>query len=333
MEHFKIGNYEFHINPNRFGGQVSKVGDNVRTLDGTFISQPTGTLETYNLSSVFYQANSRFINERQFDNFLLEFHDGNFYAISLDEKKIIVYNKNFVETGDTIDITDISNDMLMDFDVVNNNGAIEFWIVAKGNPNYVFNVDYSGVITKTVSYATYLVPKSIQYVDGIWLLMNDDTIKKIATNGDVEKSIILPYTQSNFKGYKGMTSYNGYIVVALNTDTHLGAYHVDTEYGSIVNYFSPNKFFSSDDVTYDGSYYVFFNRGKKKIKYVQGNTVLLDLYELEKEYKTNGYLTMEDDLKNKIRVSVNNFNSERKQGFKQMYDVNLEVQKVNRGVK
>jgi hypothetical protein len=334
-QRWKLGNYQFTVNPNRYGESVEVVGDTVKTLDGTVISQPTELDESYEITSVFFQSRPRIVAELSFPKSQgLKFVNGNYYLLDNTTKKVNKYNKNMslLSTTNIIDTPNGENLIALD---VESDGTI--WAVQESvSPSKIHKVVNT---TKTI----YSMPVQVQgtvegiCVDSSFIYIVTDLRKlyKISkSNMTSVSSVSLPFISYNNLGYQGMSIIKGYLVMSFNDGEQSGAYHMDINDGRVVSRFSiPNTTYTElIDVTHDGTNFVFLCNGGTNVKYSNGNTLLVDIYELENQIQNYGYLNLVDDMGVSRRVTVTNYGFEREDNSLTKYQVNLSIKKVGRGV-
>jgi hypothetical protein len=112
----------------------------------------------------------------------------------------------------------------------------------------------------------------------------------------------------------------------------VGAMFVDMSNGYICNTFSLPDYTEVSDIAYDGKNYVFSTYAGNKLLYTNGNTLHLDLYNLENQIRNYGFLSMVDDMGVSRRLTVSEYRIERQEGSLEKYSVDISAIKVNRGV-
>lgn len=324
---WKLGNYTFTINPNSYGEQVSLVGDTVFTLDGTVITQPTSTTEEYSLSSVFYQNRPRVVSQISMPNLSgIKYVNGKFYVLNNTTKKVDVYNSNLTFSKSLTIATTPNGENFVAFDVQSDE---TIWAVEVGATNDIVWKVISGVATKT-TFSGHIV--GIKY-DGTYLwVVSGTTLYKFNTSFVQQNSLTLPYISPVNVSYRGIDIVKGYLVISFSGDTDSGAYHIDMSNGFICNSFTLPDYTEIIDVTHDGNNFIFATFNTNQLIYTNGNTLMLDVYLLEGEIKTKGFIDMIDDMGVKRRIAVSNYDIERQEGSLAKYSVNIKAIKVNRGV-
>jgi hypothetical protein len=331
-DRWKLGNYTFTINPNTYGEQVSLVGDTVVTLDGTVIIQPTTTTEEYNLSSIFYQNRPRVVSQVSMPNLSgIKFVSGKYYVLNNTTKKVDVYNSN-LSLSKSITITATPNgENFVAFDVELDE---TLWVVQSSTDDIVWKVaGGTGTVTKaTFNPGRGLDITGIKYNNGSMWIVSGTTIYNTNTSLSILKTLTLPYISPANLAYRGMEIVNGYLVVSFVGNTESGVYHIDMNSGFICNSFALPDYSQIVDVTYDGNSFIFATFNTNQLIYTNGNTLMLDLYSLEKEIKTKGFIDMIDDMGIKRRIAISDYNIERLEGSLAKYSVDIQATKVNRGV-
>lgn len=325
---WKFGSYTFVINPNSNSENINYIGDNAVSLNGTVISMPTVRQEQYSFSSIFFQGMPRILNQVSIPNGIgIEILSGNYYVLNNSNKRIDKYNTNFSLLGST-SVSVSGNANLLSFDIKNDGS---FVVVDDATNQTLYRISSSGNTNSSITGLDGTVQGIKAYNGYYWMVTSNDTFYQTDESLNIINHVSLPYIASDKFGYRGMTVSNGYIVVSFNASDIVGAYHIDKDTGNIVNAFSLPSYIEVYDVAYDGQNFIFSTRNNNQLVYTNGNTVLADVYTLENNIRNNGYLYMIDDMDVTRKVSVSNYSIERKEGFAQMYDVSITVNKIDRG--
>jgi hypothetical protein len=333
QDRWKLGNYTFTINPNKYTEQVSVVGDIITTLNGTVISQPTMLKEEYSLSSIFYQNRPKVIQQVSMPNLGgIKYVNGKYYVLNNTTKKVDVYTANYtLSKSISLLSTTPNGENFIAFDVQSDETV---WAVQRSTPDIVYKV-VGATITKTNFNSSYGSIKGIKYDSSaldLWIITDKNVLSLFTYPAWSQvKYLNLPIIAPNLLGYNGMDIINGYLVVSFVSDDISGAYHIDLTSGSICNVFSLPDLMQINDITYDGTNFVFSTQTGNQLVYTNGNTLSLDVYNLENEIRTKGYLDMIDDMGVKRRMTVNHYNIERQEGSLTKYSVDIQAVKVDRG--
>lgn len=329
-DRWQLGNYQFVINPNSNNEQMTVVTDNVITLGGNIISQPTVLKEEYTLSSIFFQGMPKVTSTVSISHASgVEMLSGNYYVLNSTTKNVDVYNTNYSLLKSIALVSPSNGENFTSFDVQSNETI------------YAVEDAVSSQILHTVTSTTKTLKtiiglngnvQGIKYDNGnLWLVTSTSMLYKTDTSFRVLASMNLPYISSNNLGYKGMTMVNGYLVISFNSSDMTGAYHIDTSTGNIVNAFSLPTYTQITDVVFNGNSFV-FTTNTNQFVYTNGNTLLVDIYTLEKQIKSNGFLSLIDDMGVNRRVTVSQYSIERQSTALQMYNVSITAVKVDRGI-
>jgi hypothetical protein len=323
-EKWKLGDYTFAINPNKYSESYDVIGDTVVTLDGTVISQPTTMTERYSLESVFFQYRERISAEVSIGsaNFI-DYVSGNIHTFNKSTKKITKYSSSLVQQSQITTTT--SNEIAFDFDGTN------YWVVENGAPCVAKKLNTSGVLVSSIPLDS-VVPKALSVSNGhLWVTTNSSKLHKIDMSGNTVAFSQLPVIPFSETGYVGIAECNGYLAVAYNYDDFIGAYHIDMTNGTVVNQLSLPSSVESQDITYDGTNFIFLG-SDNILRYTKGNTLMLDIYQLEKEIKSKGFINMVDDMEVSKRVYVEDYQISRLEGNIHKYSVSITASRVDRGV-
>lgn len=331
-DRWKLGKYEFMINPNRYGEQIEMVGDNIKTLDGTLIVQPTSTQETYSFSSTFFQHRPRIKSEVSSGGGNgIEFLNNKFYILDAKNMKVNVFNKNMSTIEKSIQIITTPNEEnIIDFDVQSDETV---WAVER-----LSSQDYIHKIVGTTRTKT-AVPSLMGDIvgikrmgDNLWVATNMARLYALnPSNLSIVQYVDLPNISFASYGYRGMTAMNGYIIVSYSDSEVSGVIYIDSSNGNLCNNFYLPKRVEIKDITFDGNSFIFLVSDGSLI-YSTGNTVMLDLYNLEKEIKSYGFINMIDDMGVKKRVFVSDYSIDRQEGNLYKYLVSITATKVGRGL-
>jgi hypothetical protein len=334
-DRWTLGQYKFTINPNKYGEQATMVGDTVVMLDGTVISQPTAMKEEYKLSSIFYQNRPIIKNTVSVPNLGgIEYKNGMYYVLNNTSKTIDVYTTNFSFVKSlAIIVNPIGTENFTSFDITSTENiyAIKSDLVT----DYLYKVAGATVTPIQVPSSVSGRVKGVEYDEisgNLWLITDTNTLYKTNINFTVFTTVTMPPINPA-KGYRGMTMVGlNMLVISFNSDNMNGVYFVDTSNGYICNYFSLPDYADISDVTFNGTDYIFSTSVGNKLLYTNGNTLLLDIYNLENEIRSNGFLSMVDDMGVTRRVTVSDYRIERMEGSLQKYSIDISVTKVNRGI-
>lgn len=329
-DRWQFGSYTFVINPNKYGETVSYVGDNALTLNGNLISMPTVTQEVYTLSSTFYQGLPKIISQVSVPNGSgVKLLSGNYYILNNITKKVDQYNSNFgLIKSITIPLSGGSN--LLSFDIASN-GSIYAVDDAVGG-QHLYTVPTSG--STTISTIRNVGGKTVgvKYDSGnLWLTTDSRMLYETNMSFSILNQLSLPYIEPQYLQYKGMEIVGNYIVQTFNSSDMTGAYHIDKYTGIIANAFSLPSYTPVLDVTYDGKNFIFMTQTGSQLLYTNGNTLLADIYTLESNIRNNGGLYMTDDMGVTRDIAVSSYNIDRVDGYLQMYNIDLQVNKIDRG--
>jgi hypothetical protein len=328
-ERWKYGSYQFRINPSSSDQSIEIIGDNVRTLTGALIAQPTAMVENYSLSSVFFQGRTRLISEfsiSKCDSF--DLYNGNIYVLNKTDDRIDIYNSNLSLTS-SISLAGVAEKQYLSFDVTSSG----FWLISDG-PSATFyavhKIDFSGNITPAFLIARAVEDQlyGIEEFGAFVFLLIESRIEQYAfPNVTKLDTIFLP---SVF--YNGLSSDGNYLLVGEKDNFNNNVvYHIDTANGNIVNSTYSESITGIHDVAYDGTYLYIYNSAASKVQKIKGNTVLLDIYSLEKEIENNKFVIMTDDLGTERRVRVESLSKQQRIQNEIAFDVSIKVSKINRG--
>jgi hypothetical protein len=332
MAKWTYGSYEFRINPKSFENQMEFVGDQMRTLTGALISQPTGTKETYSVEGTFYQPRTRVVSENSLSAECIDYYNGKLYAVNKTNDRIDVYNSNMVSQS-TVSLSAVTN---------KNYGSISAYVdgiyilsstAGVSDTIYKINSTTGAIIsTTTIPIADSMHITNIKATNNKYLLglfaLRGTRIEKLVFGTLVKDSEM--NTPFAIGGTKGITVDGNYIVFGANDGTYGTIYHLDWVGNGVISSMSSDSFQSIDGVTFDGQKFLIFNKANKKIQNVAGNTVPVDIYNLENEIRSSGYATMVDDMGITRKVSVTSIDKERVLGYENMYNISLSVEKVDR---
>lgn len=326
---WKLGSYSFKINPNKYGEQIEFVGDNVQTLDGTLITQPTSTIENYSLSSVFFQYRPRITSvvASPSQTVGIEYLNNSMYVLDNGSDFVRAYSKNLSTITKSIKINNGTDINFVAFTVSSDE---TIWAVEKAGTGSKVHKIQSGVITPIT---LGIEVSGIKYLNGfIWVVTPASVLYRLDANLNILQYINLPAIPYMYSGYKGMTAIGNILVVSYTDGEGLGAYFVDSTNGNLCNHFQLPESKVVNDITFDGTDYVFLVQSEQSLLYTNGNTLLLDLYNLEKQIKTTGFLIMTDDIGITRKVSVNDYSINRLEGNIHKYQVEISASMIDRGI-
>lgn len=327
-DRWQLGSYTFVINPNGNNENISYVGDNAIALDGTLVAMPTARQEQYSFSSVLFQGMPKITNQITMPNGIgIEVISGNYYSLNNTNKRIDKYDSNFSLLGSTI-VGANTGVNLIAFDVKSDGS---FLVVDDATSQTLYTVTSGNTGKATITGLDGSVQGLKNYNGYYWMITSNNTLYQTDTSFNIINSVSLPYISPDKTGYRGMTISNGYLVVSMNNSDMTGAYHIDMSNGNIVNAFSLPNYIEIYDVAYDGNSFIFITKNNNQLLYTNGNTVMVDIYNIENNITNNGFLYMVDDMGVKRKITVGSYSIERQDGFMQKYNINLNVTKIDRG--
>lgn len=324
-QRWKYGNYTFTINPSAKDSSIEMVGDNVRTLSGAYISQPTAMQETHDIKAVFYQGRNRSISVTSFPNYKgIESMSGNLYSIYSPADAVYVFNENMT-LQNTLSISGCTNKNYIAFDIQPD----YTWVCSSstGNTEIVYKVARNGTVATGNTVPMTSATTGLKYLNGyIWMLRDNGNLDQYReTDFAKTNTFVLP----SGVGYSGLSSSGDYLVVGTNLNTYPTIYHVDSNNGNIVNAITFNMNNITDIAVHkDGTIY---NYNSGLLQRIVPNTTSLDLYNLEKEIDGNKFVTLTDDMGISSRVIATNYSATRNIDYEYMFDVSMTITKVNRG--
>lgn len=324
MSKWKYGAYEFRINPYSQSHKITMVGDEVRTLSGAVISQPTGMVESFSVSSMFYQPNTKVVNKRNLSgaNYIEE-SNGKIYSLNKTMDKIVVMNSNLVVEKE-ISLANLTNKNYVGFDVIDSS----IWIATDDGVNRViYKTDLFGNLI--ANYSLLNKTSTIVGIEvlgtNVFILYNNAILEKYNLTISLIDTISLPYGVF----YQGLTSNEGFLLAGNSDEDYLTIYHIDPTLKTVANAIHVDNVLVTDVAVVNG--YILVLDSNSNVTYLRGNTTVLDIFKLEREIELMGYVNMVDDMGVVSRVVVDGITVKRVQGFEHMYDVSLDVVKVNRG--
>jgi hypothetical protein len=210
------------------------------------------------------------------------------------------------------------------------------YAVKRGTPDAIYKITAgTGAPTITNFNSTYGSIHGIAYDSTaleLWIVTDKNVVSLFTYPTWTQvKYLNLPNISPNLSGYQGMDIINGYLVISFVSDDISGAYHVDLTSGSICNVFSLPDYTQINDITFDGTNFIFSTQTGNQLVYTNGNTLNLDIYNIENEIRTKGYLDMIDDMGVKRRMAVSHYTIDRQEGSLTKYSVDIQATKVDRG--
>ncbi len=326
MAKWKYGSYEFRINPNAVNSSIQVVGDELRTLTGALISQPTGIRENYGVEAVFYQPRTRVISEISLTADCVDWYNLKFYAINKANNRIDIYNGNMISES-VISLAAITNKNFKSLDVVSDG----IWILCNntGVSDFITKINFSGAITvatKTLPIIGGQHITDIEQLSGYLFAIRASEIEQLSMPALVKLSVIT--TPNNV--INGLSSDGTYLLLGAN-DLSFGniIYHIDITNGRIINAIASDELKNIVGLAYDGKDYYGF--GLNKLQKIQGNTTMVDIYNLEIQIESYGFANLVDDIGIAKRVMISSMSKDRILGYENMYKVSLSIEKIDRG--
>ncbi|MDP5273673.1 hypothetical protein [Chengkuizengella axinellae] len=330
---WRYGNYEFHINPDRQSDNITLVGDNVRTLNGTYIAQPTGVVEKLNFESVFYQGRTKIIDEKSLlhaDKFC--YGADRLYVLNKNQYVIYVYNQNLVQ----IDEMAIPGEAGQEYiSIAVDSRSIWLLGLTQNGTYFINNLNIHDATLIHEYELSHLLIEPIGMTcieDSIVYITDDDGAIEgyHLTGGNDYKvtSFIIP----NFPHHVvGLTSYSEFLVIGCKQDQQTVIYHVDIHTHEIVNTIMIEDESGIDDICMDGDHFVTYNKNIKRLTFIRGNTTLLDKYLLEREIESKRNVKLIDDMGVERKVVVESYDATRLMGHEHMYIISMSVQNTDGG--
>lgn len=328
-DRWQLGSYTFVINPNKYGETVSVIGDNAVSLNGNTISMPTVLQEQYNFSSTLYQGLPKIMSQVSVPHGAgIKMLSGNYYILNNSTEGVDQYNPNF-SLIKSVSVGSQAGSQLTSFDI--------------GPDGTIYAVD--NAITQDLHIVTPAIVNTSRAIVGLsgnitgikydngyyWFVTDQQILYKTDTNINIINQLNLPYIQPQYLKYRGMTIVGNYLVLSFNSSDMTGAYHIDRTTGIIANAFSLPSYIPVVDVEYDGKNFIFMTNTGSQLIFTNGNTLLADIYTIESNIRNNGYLYMIDDMNVTRKISVGSYTIDRVDGHLQMYNISLQVSKIDRG--
>jgi len=328
-QRWQYGNYTFRLNPSGNNSKFDVVGDDVRTLTGAVISQPTGVTESMSVEAVFYQPRTRIYNERSlpFTNFIA--CDGiECRSMNVDTMTITVYSDDFTTTASTIQIAGVLG--------VPTGFAVSdgyYFVSSRTSTDEKVYRFYGNSLSETYTISRPTGTSTSRGVaiigNYIYLLWDNNTISAYDSTrlGAYVKTINLPHVA----GFTSIDSDGEFLLVGNYDYDNNVISHIDPSSGMIVNSITTDGINEVDDVSHNGNLYFVLNREKGTIQSIRGNTVNLDLFKFHRE-TAKGYVRLTDDRGVSSMVGVTSVSATRRSNYEVAYDVSISFQRVNRGV-
>lgn len=328
MDRWKYNGYEFKVNPYAQSESIEMVGDNVRTLTGAYISQPTGTRSTFSIEATFYQPRTRVVRSFSMQGYqAIQTKDNSLYALSRNNKRIDLLYKETLLAYDQISLSAVDNGNLSAFFV--DTDAI--WVVSEGSEKddvYKLSLSASVLFKTSVSWVSGEKIAGIYVTNGKVFVIRPSRIEQLSSPGmSLISSISLPYVLGGYGSIHG----DGSLLMAGGNDQEKGnvIYVVDSVSGNIVDGIVEESVSVFHSATYDGKYVYAYNRDSGVVQDIFPNTVLADLFKLKMETYQYGNVLLKDDMGISRRVAVLNINADRKDGNEKTFTVRLDVQKID----
>ena len=322
---WKYGNYQFEVNPNSSSVSTEVVGDNMRTLSGALIAQPSFLKDEYSISTVFYQPRTRVKSQINLQNSaLIDHYGGKIYAINRLDDRIDIYGPNLSIEG-AVSLSAIAVKTYVGLSIAGS----YIYIASSVDSTIVVNVlARDGTLSSSIT-SKALNGKSCGFTylsSNYWSISSNGSINKIRpTDGVVTSTITMPFELY----YRGLTNDGKYLIVG-NNDEYTKFYHVDYSMGEIVNQVSNEDIKTSNDIAFDGNY-IYSIGATSLLQIIDANTVECELYSFQKEVMTKSFVNMIDDMGVSKRVFASNVKAERRLGFENTYEVSMSIIKVDRG--
>lgn len=333
-QRWKYGNYTFRINPNGHDTKYSVVGDDVRTLSGAVISQPTGVTEGHSVQAVFYQPRTRIINELSLSSASFIAYGNNLHALIAASQSVNVYSEDLSTVISTISLSSIPSTSYVGFDV--SSGYLWVAIDAGTTAKQFYKINPSGTVVAsfTLSHAAGKSLKDIAVDNGVLYTLWDDYTVQYSTVSSGTNTAITVYRTiylPNTAGYFGLGVDSGYLIAGSYDYDNNTIFHIDVASGMVVNGITTDGINAIDDVAFDGKTYLVLNRARGTIQYIQGNTTQLDLFKFRVE-TASGYVRLTDYRGVQVRVAITDLSVTRRIEYEHMYEVSASFMTVDRGV-
>lgn len=323
------GAFVFEINPNGRSTSTKLVSDDVRTLTGALVSQPSYLEDSHSLTARVYQPRTKLKAITSFPNGIsFDFYVDRIYVLNKINDRIDVYYKGNLtyETSYTLSsITTNKSYLWLATSDIN-----VFVASLKTSPNglYIHKLSTSGVYVSTLTLTISGTLTGYTYFGGYhWILNNNGGLTKIRpTDGAVIATYSLPVGLQ----YEGLT-HDGDFLIAGNKDSGNKIYHIDSASGKIINQLIDDSIGIFNGIGYDGKQFFTLDSTTYKVQIIQGNLVECQIYKLQAQIMINKYVNMIDHVGISRRLFIKELRISRVAEFEHMYDLTMSVIRIDRG--
>lgn len=325
---WQYGNYQFDINPSSFSMDTKLVGDELRTLTGALVSQPSFLQDKYTASTTFYQPRTRVKGLTSFQNGVsIDCYNQKTYVLNKVNDRIDIYNQNYVFQS-SLPLSVITTNKAYLWISVNSTGI--YIASQRTSPAglFVHSLNLTGSFLSTLTLASSSTLTGFTNFGGYhWILSNNGNIYKIRPS---DGASIITYALPYGLYYEGISNDTDFLIVG-NKDTFIKVYHVDSTSGRIVNQFSDDTITTFNDIAYNGTQYLAINNTSFSLQIILANTVEAEIYKFKTEMSSKKFVDMIDHLGIIRRVYISSLSIDRSSTSQYMYQVTMSITKVDRG--
>jgi hypothetical protein len=268
-----------------------------------------------------YQPRTRVISDKRFvDTPCIDYANGKYHCVENDA--ITVYSENFSRIN-TITMSGLTD---MSYAGISTDG-ISYIFIATSTTLYKLNYSSGSIVEQfSIPLLGDCVGVSSSGTN-IWLMYGGGKLAKLTNQMGLLAVYELPFGA----WYQGLTMSDSYLVTANNDGDLKTFYHIEPTTGGICNVtYSPDIPWVND-LCYVNNQYALYSKDSNRILLTHLNTVVLDIYKLEKEIETKRYVDMIDDLGFTVRVFVSSLSKDRVLNYEHMYKCGLTIEKIDRG--
>lgn len=324
MLYWKLGNYEFQVNPSSATETLEFVGDVVTTESGRSIVQQAGYVRKVDCEVVFYQPKPSLLG--RYSSFpgaeCISYCDGKYYLGTFDGK-IYVLNHNFV-LEKTI-IPQVSVKYFRGIVALGSN----IYVLAQdvgGSSHMIYKLDHTGSVLATYNYGGASAISLTSDGQYLYKLLGSAVVEQVKL---VDGNLVTSYNLlQQVSGYFTSLCFvnNEYCLAGASSLVVIA----DLVNNSIIYTLYADEFISEVDfgsVAYNGEYFVVLNKKRNTIDVIRLNLVEMFLYDFQKHATENG-LVLIDEFGLSRTVSVSSVEITRLPNYYLAYSVRFSMNEV-----
>lgn len=324
MLYWRLGDYEFQVNPSSATETLEFVGDVVTTESGRSIVQQAGYLRKVDCEIIFYQPTPSLLDRySSFSNVECIDYYGNKYYLGTSDGKIYILNHNFIL--EQIIIPQVSVKYFRGIVVVEGN----IYVLAQNVGEYghvIYKLDQEGNILTTYNYGGSFAVSLTSDGRYLYKLLDSAIIEQVElADGSLVTSYSLLQQVSNYFSSLCFINNEYFLACASNLISIVDLADSCIIYVAYIDEFINGVDFK--DIVYNGKFFVALNKNRNTIDIFRLNLVEMFLHDFQKRASKNN-LVLVDEFGLSRMVSISSIEFTRLSNYYLAYSIRFSLDEV-----